>query len=99
MHVYSSTQPLHNPLSLPTNWRFTAHLAPISEPSRAPLDEGRHSPDSPVYQGYSCRLFVSCRPTHFPPVRTPSAPGPCVPGSCRCSTLQSPPERPRGRGR
>ena len=99
MHAYSSTRPLHNPLFLPINWRFTAHLSPISEPSKAPLDEGCHSPNSPIYQDYSCRLFVSCRPAHFPPVRTPSAPGPCEPGSCRCATLQPPPERPRGRGR
>ena len=75
MHVYSSTQPLHNPLSLPTNWRFTAHLAPISEPSRAPLDEGPPQPRLPRLSGLQMPPLRQLPTYSLPPGKDAIGPG------------------------
>ena len=59
MRAYFSTQPLHNPLSPPINWRFSLHLAAIRESAGASSDEGRYTPASPIWQDFCHRLFNS----------------------------------------
>ena len=59
MPAYSSTQPLHNPLSPPINWRFAVALAAVSESSGASSDEGHRNPNSPIYHDADCYLFDS----------------------------------------
>ena len=50
MRAYFSTQPVYNPLSTPTNSRFAAALAAISESSAARhRKDGDRNPNSPIY--------------------------------------------------
>ena len=59
MRAYSSTQPVYNPLSTPTNSRFAAALAAIREPSDASSEDGEHHHlYSPTYRGLDS--FLAC---------------------------------------
>ena len=60
MRAYFSTQPVYNPLSTPTNSRFAAALAAISEPYGASPDKGElHQLSSTIYQASGCHVFAS----------------------------------------
>ena len=74
MPAYSSTQPLHNPLSQPINWRFAVALAAVSESSGASSDEGHRNPNSPIYHDAGCYLFDSCLTCPLPSGKAASNP-------------------------
>ena len=69
MRAYSSTQPVYNPLSTPTNSRFAAALAAISEPCETLSDKGElHQPNSFIYQasgGHVLDKFLAYPPLPF----------------------------------
>ena len=73
MRAYSSTQPLYNPLSTPTNSRFAVSLTAIREPYDASSEEGEHHHIySSTYQGLDSFLACHSLPSNddLPPKET-----------------------------